>query len=48
MADLRNITIGTGQLVEIGVPVLAGLGIVIDDGALDPDDTDDREGGRDA
>jgi hypothetical protein len=46
MAGLRNITIGTGQLVEVAVPVLAGLGIVIDDGALDPDDPADPGDGR--
>jgi uncharacterized protein YjbI with pentapeptide repeats len=41
LSSLRNVTIGTGQLLEIGLPVLAGLGIVIDDAALDPDDPDD-------
>jgi uncharacterized protein YjbI with pentapeptide repeats len=37
LAGLRNATIDAGQLVELGRPVLAGLGIVVDADALAED-----------
>jgi uncharacterized protein YjbI with pentapeptide repeats len=47
LAGLRNATIDAGQLVELGRPVLAGLGIVVDSDALAEDGStaDDDAGG---
>src|SRR5918997_760131 len=46
LGGLRNATIGTGQLVEVGLPILAALGVVVDDAALDPPDDGGPAGHR--
>jgi uncharacterized protein YjbI with pentapeptide repeats len=47
LGDLRNATIDAGQLVELGLPVLARLGIVVDNDALSDDgDRGERAAGE--